>query len=94
MGYKNIKNIKYPQQRLFFLGYLDLLDSVRIILAGDEDCHFENLASGIEPAEGVFHIGTARRVGDVELPRIVVAEESLDYAESLAAARIAALGED
>ena len=58
---------------------LELLDLVGAVgLGGDEDGDEEDFATGVQLAQGVFHVGPGSLVGDVEGTRRVGVEKGLD----------------
>ena len=61
------------------------------VLAAHEYRHYEILASGIETAEGVFHIDAPCRMVQIEGPGGVGVKKPLDNAAGLATAGVGAL---
>ena len=73
---------------------LEMLDPVSAAFDVDEDGDQEGLSSGLERADGVFHVVFAGRVGDAERTGRIGLEETLDDLPGLALAAVVGRGSD
>ncbi len=78
--------------KLFAPLYFQLLDLEVILFVTYENRHHESLASCIQDAESIPHVGTSRIVGNIERMGRMGTEKGLDYLPRLVPARIARFG--